>query len=307
MGMAAVANFLSYVEITTKIASVFPFLVGAGYTLYRYGRLDANKTVLFFVAMLLFDLTVTALNNHIGHRQTGRKPHYTKAVSIALMLVMSGSSALLGVYLAAITDIAVLLAGLFCFAAGILYSCGPLPITRTPFGELLSGSVQGFCIPFIVLEINRPIVGIAFQMPGLLAVEISWIEALYLILAAMPLALCIANIMLANNLCDLEEDIAVQRFTLPYYIGVHHALLLYRLLYLAVYAFIAVSCVLRVVPAYTAAVLLTAIPVKKNVRRFLELQDKRQTFVMAIINFLTILVPYAICIWIGGIIRLIVG
>jgi 1,4-dihydroxy-2-naphthoate octaprenyltransferase len=299
--MRAAANFLSYVEITTKIASVFPFLVGAGYTLYRYGRLDTHKTLVFFVAMFLFDLTVTALNNHVGHRQTGRKPHYPTGVSVALMLLMGGISAAIGVYLVTITDIAVLLAGLTCFATGILYSYGPLPITRTPFGELLSGCVQGFLIPFIVLEINRPIVDISVPGQGLLAVEIAWLEALCLLLAAMPLALCIANIMLANNLCDLEEDIAVQRYTLPYYIGAVKALGLYRTLYLAVYVFIAASCALRVVPAYTAAVLLTAFPVGKNVRRFLALQNKRQTFITAIYNFLLILAPYAACIWLGGI------
>lgn len=295
--MKAIKNFLSYVEISTKIASVFPFLVGTGYAAYRYGFIRPKQTLVFFIAMLLFDMTTTALNNHAGHRQTGRSPHYSTAVSIAIILIMGLTAATLGLYLVSISSVAVFLVGMLCFGMGIIYNYGPLPIARTPFGELFSGTVMGICIPFIAVEINRPMFDITLN--NRLVIATDWTEPLALGVVVMPLICCIANIMLANNICDVEEDVRVQRYTLPFYIGVKKSLLLYRLLYWAAYIFIAAGTALRLVPFFTAATLLTMILVSKNIRRFIEIQDKKQTFVMAILNFLIILVPYAACIWLG--------
>ena len=39
----------------------------------------------------------------------------------------------------------------------------------------------------------------------------------------------IANIMLANNICDVEEDIINNRFTLPYYLGKKNAFNLFKI------------------------------------------------------------------------------
>ncbi len=298
--MKAIKNFLSYVEISTKIASVFPFFVGIGYMMYRFGSIKRKQTLVFFVAMLLFDMTTTALNNHVGHRQTGRQPHYSDTVSIALITFMGMSAVALGVYLVSISSIIVLLVGMFCFGVGIIYNYGFLPISRTPFGELVSGTVMGICIPFIAVEINHPIVELIFEFNRLI-VTLDWMEAISFGIVVMPLICCIANIMLANNICDVQEDVEVCRYTLPFYIGVEKSLLLYRLLYITAYVFIAIASVLQVIPIFTLLMLLTLIPVNKNIRRFLEHQDKRETFFMAIINFLTILVPYAACIWLGSI------
>ena len=297
--MKAVKNFLSYVEISTKIASVLPFLVGTGYTVFRYGSLKPKQTLIFFVAMLLFDMTTTAINNHVGHRQTGRQPHYSCLASLMIIFAMGVSAAVLGVYLASISSVVILLAGILCFGMGVIYSYGFLPIARTPFGELFSGATMGVFIPFIAVELNYPMIDISLPDFGRLVITADWLELICFGIIIVPLICCIANIMLANNICDVEEDVRVKRYTLPFYIGVGKALLVYKLLYIATYLFIAVGAILRIIPLFTLAVLLTAIPVKRNVARFMELQDKRQTFFTVIQNFLTITVPYAACIWIG--------
>ncbi|MDR1689308.1 MAG: UbiA family prenyltransferase [Clostridiales bacterium] len=300
--MKAVKNFLSYVEITTKIASVFPFLIGTGYVLYRYGEINTQTTLLFFAAMILFDLTATAINNHIGHRQTGRTPHYSNRVSVAIILFMGILGAFLGIMLVSATSTTVLFIGIICFAVGITYSAGPLPIARTPFGEVFSGIVQGVLIPLIVVEINRPIFILNFFYPAFenISVQINWVEALYLGITVMPVVLCISGIMLANNICDLQEDISVQRYTLPFYIGKERALAVYRLIYAAVYVFVAAAAIAGAVPVFALLTLLTAVKVIKNVKDFVRLQDKRQTFFTSILNFLVVLVPYTGFIWLGG-------
>ena len=150
--MKGIRNFLNFVEIGTKTASVIPFLVGAGYVLFRFGYLKPKQTLVFFAAMLLFDMTTTAINNHVGHRQTGRVPHYPAALSLVIIAGMGLAAAALGLYLVIIdwsaagwqnagavweagasSGILILFVGLFCFAVGVLYSFGPLPIARTPF------------------------------------------------------------------------------------------------------------------------------------------------------------------------------
>lgn len=301
--MNAVKNFLSFVEISTKIASVFPFLVGTGYALYHYGTLQLLPTLVFFIAMLLFDMTTTALNNHVGQRQSGKKPHYSTPVSLFFIFSMGLGATVLGIYLVTLSNLSVLLVGMLCFATGVIYNYGFIPISHTPFGELLSGGVMGICIPFIAVEINHPMSHIAFAGFEVTA-SLQWLEALSLGIVAMPLILCIANIMLANNICDVEEDTQVGRYTLPFYIGKGHALQLYRLLYYGAYGFILLSAVLGLAPLWCLLSLLLLPQVHKNIGRFFQLQDKRSTFAIAIVNFLLILVPYAALIWLGALLRL---
>ena len=302
--MKHIKNFLDFVEIRTKTASVIPFLVGTGYVVFRYGYLKPQQTLVFFAAMLLFDMTTTAINNHIGHRQTGRIPHYSGALSLAIIITMLLVAAGLGLYLVSISGIIILLVGIFCFAVGITYTFGPLPVSRTPFGELFSGVVMGVCIPFIAVQINNPLIDISLYQFSRVIIAADWMELLALGIVVMPLICCIANIMLANNICDVEEDARIQRYTLPVCIGVKKSLRLYRLLYLAAYVFIIAASALRIVPVFTLAVLLTIIPVRKNIARFMELQDKQRTFSTAVLNFLIIAVPYAAFMWLGGLLSI---
>ena len=40
--------FLEFVEIKTKLASLFPFVLGTLFTLYHFGSINALNTILFF-------------------------------------------------------------------------------------------------------------------------------------------------------------------------------------------------------------------------------------------------------------------
>jgi 1,4-dihydroxy-2-naphthoate octaprenyltransferase len=298
--MNAIKNFLNFVEISTKIASTLPFLVGTGYAAYRFGSFKPKQALVFFVAMLLFDMTTTAINNHIGHRQTGRKSHYSSAVSLAIIFGMGIAAAVLGIYLVIISSIAVLLVGILCFAMGVLYSYGFIPISRTPFGELCSGVIMGFCIPFIAVEISHPMIFITLHDVSRITIEADLLEFLALGIVVMPLICCIANIMLANNVCDVEEDARIKRYTLPFYIGIKKSILLYKIIYIVAYLFIIIGSVTKIIPLFTLVMIITYIPVRKNILKFMELQDKQKTFFTVILNFLIITVPYAACIWLGN-------
>ena len=119
-----------------------------------------------------------------------------------------------------------------------------------------------------------------------------------------PLVCCIANSMRANNLCDVEEDVRMQRYTLPYHLGATRSLLLFKLLYAAAFLFVATGIALRLTPIVTLAIFLVIPLVVKNIRLFSQEQNKRTTFITAIHNFFVIIIPYMVCIWTGYLYRL---
>jgi len=105
--------------------------------------------------------------------------------------------------------------------------------------------------------------------------------------------------MLANNLCDVERDVAVKRYTLPYYIGKAWALRIYRLLYLAAYAAMLLSAATGTLHWVCLAAIGTLPLVWKNVGTFAANPVKAQTFVLTVKNFALLLYPYILTILIG--------
>lgn len=301
--MKKISNFLSFVEIQTKTASQLPLFLGFGLALYSGGGFDVTNSLLLIAASFLFDMTVTAINNHIGKRQEGDIPHYSSRVSLAIILIMGITAAILGLFLAYRSNLVVLLIGVFCFFVGVIYTFGPLPIARTPFGEAFCGLVQGICIPLLTFEVNHlSIINLILDFPEL-TFNVDILIILFFAIACCPMIFCIANIMLANNLCDLGQDAKIGRYTLPFYIGEKKALTLFKCLYTFTFISIPVSVLLGAVP-FTALVALFTIPaVRRNVRAFSELQDKAQTFHLSIKNFLRIGLTYIGGIWIGAIAR----
>jgi 1,4-dihydroxy-2-naphthoate octaprenyltransferase len=205
---------------------------------------------------------------------------------LALLTIASAFGILLFLY----TTPVILLLGAVSFAIGILYSFGPIPISRTPFGEIFSGLFMGFVIVFISIYIHvydLRIVDLTF-VGGMLDIDLDLTEVLYIVLISIPTINGIANIMLANNICDIDDDIENRRYTLPIYIGKKRALSVYRALYYICYADLLLLLLLGVTPATTALTFFTFIPVNRNIRSFYEKQTKKDTFALAVKNFLII-------------------
>ncbi len=62
-------RFFELVELPTKVASVFPFMVGTLYALYRYGRIDGINLLVMVIAMLSLDMAATALDNYMDYKR----------------------------------------------------------------------------------------------------------------------------------------------------------------------------------------------------------------------------------------------
>lgn len=279
----SISNFLELVEIRTKLASVLPFIVGVLFSVAYFHQFNLMNTVIFFIAMLVFDMTTTAINNLMDYKKAksksyktttnliGRESIHPKLV-VTIILTMLIISSLLGIWLVFRTGIELLYLGVFCFFVGIFYTFGPLPLSRLPLGEVFSGVTMGLGIPFIAIYVNVP--NSMIDGKALLSI---------LFVCVVPIA-TIANIMLANNLSDYDQDIQNQRHTLPIVIGKQPGLIIYRLLVALGYVSIILAVIFQLVD-WEALVILISVPIAiKNTRIFIAKQDKKTTFPTAIKN-----------------------
>lgn len=296
-------RYLSFVEIQTKITSLFAFAMSLAYLLYLNQPMDWMKTGIFFAAMFLFDLTTTGINNYIDTRTNDQVLQFPRPVAKTIIFVMLAVSTGLGIWLAFLTDWVVLGVGGLCFICGVFYTFGPVPISRIPLGEVLSGVFYGLLIPFLLLYINLPADALlSFGIEdGLATLQLALLPLFTLGLLCWTPMVCTANIMLANNICDLEKDIKVNRHTLPYYIGKDRAVALYSILYYSVYLVAFLMVILKFLPLCYLLILLTIIPVERNLRVFRKKQEKALTFITSIKNFILLMTGQCIALLLCGV------
>ena len=300
-----IKGFLNYVEIRTKITSTFAFLFTIAYLYYIKQPVNWTITGIFFLIMFLFDLTTTAINNYIDTKQNGKELPFPRSTALVILLALLGSSVVFGLYLAYLTDFIVLMLGGLCFLCGIFYTFGPLPISRQPWGEVLSGVFYGLFIPFLLMYINLP-AGSFFTLGfdfTTVTLQLKILPILTLILLAVIPTCTTANIMLANNTCDLEQDILVKRYTLPYYLGKKWSLRLFAGLYYCTYLAVILMAALKILPPIMLLSLVSLIPVQKNINHFFQEQIKEVTFVTSIKNYVIIMSTNTLLIFIAGLMR----
>jgi 1,4-dihydroxy-2-naphthoate polyprenyltransferase len=293
--MNSLSRFLQYTEIKTKITSVFAFTLCIAYFLMLRWPLRWLPTLVFFMGMLIFDLATTSINNYIDSKSDDTILPFGRRLSLILSVLLVILAAACGIWLVLLSDIFVLFLGACCFVCGIFYTFGPLPISRLPLGELLSGLFYGFFIPWIFFYINLPPADFMqwqWQMP-FLQMSVQLPHFLSLVLLAVAPFCCTANIMLANNLCDLDKDLKSGRRTLPSYIGVKAGLWLFALLAVLPFISLVVMVLAKLAHPVALAALLALLPILRNIRRFFVRQDKRETFPLSLHNYLLTMVPFA--------------
>lgn len=294
-----IKSFLRFVELPTKVASMIPFLMGTLYALYRFEDFYVLRFGLMFVSLLSFDMATTAINNYYDFKKASKTHGYgyethnaivhfklkesTVVATIVILLALATGG---GIALVSQTGLLVFLLGGLSFLIGILYSFGPIPISRMPLGELFSGLFMGFVIIFIsaYIHTDEHVVSLLLQN-GWVSLNINIVEVLYLFWFSVPAILGIAGIMLANNICDIDEDVENRRYTLPVYIGRRNALVLFKYLYYVSYLDLVVLLILGINPILVLAILLTLIPLHRNIDLFKQKQEKASTFILAVKNF----------------------
>ncbi len=299
-------QFLDFVEIKTKLASILPFIFGTLYSLYTYEHFYVSRFILFFISLLFIDMTTTAINNYVDFQKSHLKIYKDnenvlgiQGLSLKLcrniIFAMLGVASVSGFLLFLHTDLILLIIGAISFIVGITYTFGPTPISRTPYGEVVSSFFMGFVILFLAIYIhNISLVDLGFQN-GYLFFTAKVKDVIYIFIASIPFVMCIFNLMLANNICDLERDIQHNRLTLPYYIGKEKALMLYNFNYYVIYLVSIIAMVLEIIPISMIVFLFSLIIVHKNIMAFNMEQIKSKTFILSVKNLLVVSLFYIIC------------
>nr|WP_219721815.1 prenyltransferase [Limosilactobacillus portuensis] len=275
--------FLELVEIKAKTASILPMLLGVCMSVYYYHSFNLINSILFFIAMLLFNMAVDMMDNYNDYNHAVDTEDYKKNTNIigrekispklvlALILIFSIIAAGLGIYLVTRAGLPLLWMGIFCFAVGILYSSGPFPMNGLPVGEFFSGFTMGFMIMLISVYINKT---------G--NFDWSWTNLIKIWLVALPCELWISNLMLANNICDAQEDEDNHRHTIIHFIGVQQGLNSFTTKNVIAFLAIITAVMARLAP-WTMLLTLLVIPfVIKQTKLLYHEQVKKRTFPCAV-------------------------
>lgn len=298
--------FLEFVEIKSLIASVLPFVLGSLYAIYNYHQVHLGYLVLFFIASSLFHMATNANDNYQDYLHAPRdaaNQEFLKDTNVVganqisikqartLTFGLGGISLILGLWLVGQTGWPLLWMGIYSYAVGYFYAGGPKPISSGPFGEFFSGFTMGFMIFWIAVYINT------YELA-----PITWQSTFNVLISAGLAIFAISNIMLANNICDMDEDIALGRHTIVSYLGKPVMLQVFAWSYIAGYICLMVAVWLGVLPKLSLLTLLSVIPVLKNTRQFMHKQVKRETFILAIKNASIICLSFVVFMSLGLII-----
>lgn len=259
-----ISEIIPLMRPRTLAATFSPVFIGATFSYYAFGAAYGTGLALFhslliFLAVVCAQIVANMWNEYcdfksgLDHGQKiGNAGSVTRgAISMSLLLnLIKGFTViplLIGIYLSATITWWYIPAGLLCILISFLYSGGPKPISRTPFGEIASGLAMGLAIVLIT--------SYAWTR------ELSW--ALWI--PAIPSIYLVGAIMLTNNIRDYENDKSHGRRTLPIVLGRDRALNVMSTGYFFIYMWLFAWIYQGNIPVTSLLALLSAIPAAKVV------------------------------------------
>lgn len=286
--------FLNFVEIKTKLISVFSFFVALLFYvdyLMPAHKINTLNFFLFFASMLLIDMFTTALNHVSAYYKENVKGDYDKELiiemkeknysirtNITIIIVLAITYICVGLLLVYRSNIGVLLLGMLSVGVGILYSFGKKPISYTPLGEVFAGGTMGVILPVIVIFTQFD--HLPFELNPLIAIVF------------LPLAFLIGNILFANNICDIEIDVSNNRYTLAYYTKEKLGTYLLHLSNVGALFVVLLASILGFVPIYFNILFVMVIPFTINVSKFSKAYCKQTSFPYILKNFVVFCLGY---------------
>ena len=215
----------------TLAAALGPTILGAAFSYYAFGATHGTglaifHTVLIFLAVVTAQIVANLWNEYkdfksgldagqkVGNAGSITRGAITPELIVTMIKVLMVVPIIIGLYLSATITWYYIPAGFLCILISFLYSGGPKPISRTPFGEIFSGIAMGFAIVLIT--------------------GYAWTRDLSsaLLIPAIPSTLLVGSIMLTNNIRDIRNDESHGRRTLPIVLGRERALSLMSIMYL---------------------------------------------------------------------------
>lgn len=279
-------------EVYTVPLNWFFIIQGIAFSIQNKLRINLKSLLIYVVVLSLFHIATNIFNHYMDYKNATDGHGYKEETNVigrenlSLTLVWRYFlfflilSALIGLYLVYENGWRLLIFGLIGFSVGIFYSAGPKPINSMPIAESFSSLTMGFLIPLVTVYLNQPSVPLFSEVYG------------RLFLVCLPLVICMFCCLLANNTCDLEEDILNHRKTLVYYIGKGRAVTLLKYSYLFVFIWIIGLSIAKLLPVWVLLIALVYPKGWKNLQKYFHLQDKQKTFPIVLKSFSTIVILY---------------
>lgn len=251
----------------TLAAALGPTILGAAFSYYAFGALHGTglaifHTVLIFLAVVSAQIIANLWNElkdfksgldagqKIGNAGSLTRGAVTPKLISTMIKVLMIIPIIIGIYLSATITWWYIPAGIICILISFLYSGGPKPISRTPFGEISSGIAMGFAIVLITGYAWTRELSLAFLIP------------------ALPATLLVGSIMLTNNIRDIRNDENHGRRTLPIVLGRDRAISLMSITYIFNFIWIGAWIYLKVLPIPALLALIAIIPAFKTINIF---------------------------------------
>lgn len=259
----------------TLAAALGPTILGAAFSYYAFGALHGTglaifHTILIFLAVVSAQIIANLWNElkdfksgldagqKIGNAGSLTRGAVTPKLISTMIKVLMIVPIFIGLYLSATITWWYIPAGIICILISFLYSGGPKPISRTPFGEISSGIAMGFAIVLITGYAWTRELSLAFLIP------------------ALPATLLVGSIMLTNNIRDIRNDENHGRRTLPIVLGRDRAISLMSITYIFNFFWIGAWIYLKVLPIPALLALLAIIPAFKTIKIFYTHVDEIQ-------------------------------
>ena len=251
----------------TLAAALGPTILGAAFSYYTFGALHGTGLAIFhtihiFLAVVSAQIIANLWNElkdfksgldagqKIGNAGSLTRGAVTPKLISTMIKVLMIVPIIIGLYLSATITWWYIPAGIICILISFLYSGGPKPISRTPFGEISSGIAMGFAIVLITGFAWTRELSLAFLIP------------------ALPATLLVGSIMLTNNIRDIRNDEKHGRRTLPIVLGRDRAISLMSITYIFNFIWIGAWIYLKVLPIPALLALIAIIPAFKTINIF---------------------------------------
>lgn len=294
-------HFWELAEVYTAPLNIFLVLIGASYAQFQF---DASLNVPFLIYTLIilsFHVTVNIFNNYMDYKNASEdhqykqksniigREHLSLTVVFRYFLFFMALSSVLGALLIWMTSIWLMIPGVVGFYIGLFYSAGPRPLNSLPIAETVTALASGYFIPLIALYV------LVYQEPAFFNSSVM----LNVLLVCLPLVLMMFNNLLANNTCDLEEDIVNHRKTLVYYIGKHRAVRILKFNFIVSFLLLPTLVVFDKAP-WSVALLVLILPLLlRKLQPYFTKQDKQKTFPLVLMTMSVLMMGYP-CLYLIG-------
>jgi 1,4-dihydroxy-2-naphthoate polyprenyltransferase len=255
-------------------ATVSPILVGTTLAAY-YGVFHIGEFVITLFSCLFLQIGTNYLNEYFDYRygldHAGSlgastvifRNEMTAAQVLGGGLVCFALAALLGLFLAYLVGPVILLFGAAALAIAYFYSAEPFKFASRGLGDVMVYIAMGFLMVWGAYYVQIP--------------HWSWSA----FAASVPVGFIVTAILNMNNVRDYQDDLAVNKRTLPVRFGQRFGQRFHAFLLIGSYVAVVIFALVGLLPLFSLAVLLTFPLAWSNVRSVLNATD-RSAFILGI-------------------------